>query len=259
MESTEPRDKAKTPPSMSPVTLTNFVETHRRTLPSRIDRSLMKSVAGSDQAKILGALEFLDLIQSNGTPTPKFEALRQAGEDEAEVKRAWSSTVEGAFPLMFQGFDLTTATQAMIDERSREEFSISGDTVRKAVAFFLALCRYANIPLSSYVKATRVRSGRPPGAPRRTTPRPKPSDTKPKPPEERVRDDNGETGETKTISLRSGAGTIKLTVSVGWMDLTGADRDFVLKLIDDLKQYENSQGPSAASGSGPSTSGAAES
>jgi len=163
--------RAKVPPTMSPVTFSNFIETHRRTLPSRIDRSLMKSNSGTDQPRILSGLQFMDLTDTAGKPTAKFERMRDTeGED---FKGVWAEVLQAAYPSLFHGFDLTKATQGQIEERFREEYKISGDTVRKAVAFFLALARNAGIPLSPYVKATRTRGVVPrSGGPRRPrTPR----------------------------------------------------------------------------------------
>lgn len=201
-----PESRSKAPPTLSPVTVWNFIETHRRTLPSRIDKSLMNTLAGGDRPKMLWALEFLGLIEPSGKPTTLFARLQAADSDEAEVKRAWADALEGAYPLMFKGFDLSSATQAQIDERFKEEFKIQGDTVRKAGSFFLALARNAGIPLSTYVKGTRPRGGRPPGTRRSTTTRhntPKPS---PAPP--------SDGGSSRTIDLRSGGGSITLSVSI---------------------------------------------
>jgi hypothetical protein len=128
----------------------------------------MGSMAGGDQPKVLKALEFLNLIESNGKPREFFERLRDAKDEESEVKRTWADIVETAYPFMFGEFSLGTATQAQIEEKFKEEFKIQGDTIRKAVAFFLALCRNAGIPLSTYVKQTRV-GGRRPGTRRANT------------------------------------------------------------------------------------------
>ena len=154
---------------MSPVTFRNFTETHRRTLPGRIDRSLMKSNSGSDQPKILAGLQFIGLIEPSGKPTAKFELLRDVETDEG-LKESWQNLLQEAYPKLFQGFDLTKATQSQIEERFREEYKISGDTVRKAVAFFLALARNSGIALSPYLKTTRTRTNSP-GSSRRRPPR----------------------------------------------------------------------------------------
>lgn len=148
--------RSKSPPTMSPVTFANFCETHRRTLPSRIDRSLMKSNSGSDQPRILSGLQFMGLTEPSGKPTPKFERLRDVEGDD--LKSAWATIIMEAYPSLFADFDLTRATQAQIEERFREEYGITGDSVRKAVAFFLALARSAGVELSPHAKPTRIRS-----------------------------------------------------------------------------------------------------
>ena len=239
MTATDQASTERTPPNMSPVTVSNFVETHRRTLPSRIDRSLMKSIAGGDQPRILAALRFLGLTEGErDTPTALFEALRDARDDEAAVKAAWAATLRAAYEPIFTGLDLTTATQGAIDERFRDTYKIQGDTVRKAVAFFLALARNAGIPLSSYVKQTRQRG--PGGAAKVRTPRtPRgPRDgktapatiTPPAPAETPV-------GTSAMVVRFKSGGTATLYVNCDWVTISTEDRKALLAWIDAMKRY----------------------
>ncbi len=163
IEDTEKRPA--TPPNMSGVTLYNFVDTHRKTLPNRIDRTLMKSVAGGDQARIISALQFLKLIKEDGKPRAGFEHLRDA-KTEDEVKAAWADVLREAYSDVFNALDLSSATQGQLEETFKDAYKIQGDTVRKAITFFLHLARSAGIPLSSYFKATRKRGPRTPGTPK---------------------------------------------------------------------------------------------
>lgn len=144
-----------TPPYLSPVTFYNFMEAHRRTLPDRIDRSLMTNLSGTDQPRVLSALRFFGLIAEDGKTQPTFHKLRDL--DEEALKSAWATLLRSSYPYLFEGFNLEKATQGQIEERFREQ-GIKGDTVRKGVAFFVAMARTAGIELSTYIKATRLRA-----------------------------------------------------------------------------------------------------
>jgi hypothetical protein len=153
--------KKSPPPTMSPVTFERFIETHRRTLPGRIDRSVMPTMAGGDQTKIISALHFMKLTDPRtDVPTGLFARMKDAGDDEAALKAAWGDVLREAFPTAFTPpFDLMTATQGQLNENFTAAFGITGDSVRKATAFFISLARVAGIPLSGYFRQTRVRTG----------------------------------------------------------------------------------------------------
>ena len=152
----EPASASKvTPPYLSPVTFFNFVEAHRRTLPDRIDRSLMTNLSGTDQPRILAALRFFGLINEEGYTQTSFQKLRDLDEDG--LKDEWVALLRSSYPYLFEGFKLDQATQGQIEERFREQ-GIKGDTVRKGVAFFVSMARTAGVELSSYIKATRLRA-----------------------------------------------------------------------------------------------------
>lgn len=165
MNDTEEPQGKDIPPYLSPTTFLNFVEAHRRTLPTRIDRSIMGNVAGGDQVKILRALRFFDLINDEGEPTIGFHAI--AALQPAEAELAWADLIRHAYPYLFEGFDLQKATQGQIEERFRER-GIKGDTVRKAVAFFIGIARAAGLPLSPYFKGTKKRGPSGPRGPRKS-------------------------------------------------------------------------------------------
>lgn len=148
------------PPTMSPVTFERFVETHRRTLPGRIDRTVMPSMSGGDQTKIISGLHFMKLTDpSTNVPTALFARLKDAADDESARKSAWSEVLREAYPMAFAPpFELMTATQGQLNENFTTAFGINGDSVRKATAFFISLARVAGIPLSGYFRQTRVRA-----------------------------------------------------------------------------------------------------
>lgn len=152
------------PPYLSPTTFLNFVDAHRRTLPTRIDRSMMSNLSGGDQVKILRGLRFFQLIDDDGHPTDSFKRLDSL--EGEQYSSAWGTLLRHAYPDVFESIDLEKATQAQIEERFREE-GIKGDTVRKAVAFFIGMARTAGIILSPYFKGVKKRGPTGPRAPRK--------------------------------------------------------------------------------------------
>lgn len=246
-----------TPPYLSPVTFFNFVEAHRRTLPDRIDRSLMTNLSGTDQPRILAALRFFSLISEDGKTQPAFQKLRDL--DEETLKSAWATLLRAAYPYLFDGFNLAQATQGQIEERFREQ-GIKGDTVRKGVAFFVAMARTAGIELSTYIKATRLRAStggvRPKsskvgakngasksGAGGKATPPAAPPTT-----------DLGTIA--ATWGLTNG-GVVTLSVTGDAFSLTKKERDDLFTLADTLKEYDAAS--PAPKGAKPAADGAADS
>lgn len=226
---------AKTPPTLSAVTFWNFTETHRRTLPNRIDKSIMSNVAGGDRPKIINALRFMGMIAGpQDKPAAPFERLRDAGDDPEALQAAWKQNLREAFPAAFEKLDLSTATQGEIDEFFRTQYGITGDTIRKGTTFFLTLCRMAGISLSSYVKKPRPGGGG--SRPRAARTRP----AKEKPP-------GGGGGATKPEQQPAGAsamvvqfksgGSATLYVNVDLVTISNADRKALLAWIDAMKRY----------------------
>jgi hypothetical protein len=222
---------------MSPVTVANFVETHGPTLPSRIDKSMMTNLAGGDRPKLLNSLKFLGLTEPpNDVPTPLFERFRDT--DEGARASAWREVALTRYADAVEGLDLASATQAQVEERFRQAYGISGDTVRKAVAFFLALARMGNVELSTYVKKTRPRGASPSGA-RTRTPRASRAAGKANTPGA----GGGTTPNEKPVGssamvvrFKSG-GTATLFVAADWVTISTEDRNALIGWIDSMKQY----------------------
>lgn len=236
-EQDEETRESSTPPYFSGTTFYNFVEAHRRTQPTRIDRSIMGNVAGGDQARILKALRFFDLIRDDGTPTTTFEKMHDL--DGEQLQSAWSALLKVAYPFLFSNFNLEKATQGQIEEKFREQ-GIKGDTVRKAVTFFISMARYAGLKLSPYFKATRQRGPRGPRATRRQTRAGRPGNDSggPSAPPTPERDPGASAHSAKTVSFRSG-GTATLTVSVDVVNLSPPDRKALFAWIDAMSEYES--------------------
>jgi hypothetical protein len=233
-EQSEENRTQNTPPYFSGTTFYNFVDAHRRTQPTRFDRSIMQNVAGGDQARILKALRFFDMMDDESRPNVAFEMMQDLDADD--LQRHWAELLKSAYPFLFSGFNLEKATQGQIEERFREQ-GIQGDTVRKAVTFFITLARLAGLKLSPYFKASRQRGPRGPRGnrpPRRTRQTETPTDNM----VAAQADPASPTRSAKTIHFRSG-GTATLTVSVDVVNLSSADRTALFEWIDAMNKYES--------------------
>jgi hypothetical protein len=139
--------------------------------PPRVDRSYLDKHSGATQTHLLAALRALDLIELDGTVTPELTTLVEDGDNRPQrigelLERRYHEVVRlGAI----------NATQGQLEDEFAR-LGVTGDTRRKAVAFYVGAARYAGIPLSrnwrapkhaapSGVRVTRV----PKGAPRFAT------------------------------------------------------------------------------------------
>lgn len=152
---TESETKRLTPAYVSYKTFTNFINSLKESgAPSQIDRSMLKGMSGSAQSAILGSLEYLKLISKIGNILPKFQQLIDAEEkDRPTILR---DIVEAAYPFLFSGaIDLKRATTKQVEDEFRKQ-GVSGSTVVKCIAFFLAAAKAAQIVVSPHVKTPAV-------------------------------------------------------------------------------------------------------
>jgi len=124
-------------------------------VPLRIDRSLLRYTSGGNQTMLLQAFRSLGLMSEDGTPTEEMselgKALTQGGKEP--LKKLLMKRYPGVFKL-----DLNRATGSQLIERL-EEMGLSGDTARKAAAFFLAAVEDAGIEYSKHLKPKSTPTG----------------------------------------------------------------------------------------------------
>lgn len=198
--------------------------------PARIDKSYLHNYSGGYQTQVLAALTSLGLIDATGTLQPVLLDLVAAAEPER--KRLIGELIRRLYqPILALG---TSATQQMmLDAFSELAPKVTGDTRRKAVAFFLTASTYAAVPVSRHWKTPRV----PPSGKVRSKGSAGRSANEV---EEEVDDDMRE------LTLRSG-GVVTLGLSVDLFALSTDDRTFVFGLIDKMTAYENERVLSAGS------------
>lgn len=151
---TSDTEKLDPPPYISFGTFLNFIKGLKATgVPSRIDKSLLRTLSGSTQAAMIAALKWLGLIDDAGLPEPALEALVQASESEYPavlgdiLKKSYGFLSDGSIVL-------TKATGAQVEQKFRE-YGIQGSTVIKAVGFFITAAKEAKIELGPHVKAPK--------------------------------------------------------------------------------------------------------
>lgn len=173
MTGTEPT--AFQPPYMSWATFEGIIDQLAATgIPDQIDRSVLASRSGGDQSQFLRAARSFGLIGDDDVPTERLRALVGEPENRGEIYK--QILHENYEPVIALG---TGATQQQLTDRFRE-FGIEGETIRKAIAFYLNAAKQAEIPLSPRFKSTRPGSGgRKTGNRRKSTTKPGAGDPDP--------------------------------------------------------------------------------
>jgi hypothetical protein len=187
----------------------------------------------------MGAYRFFGLINDQNQPTQRLKdivAHRDAPNTyiKAILEEKYADVIK---------HNLSTMTEALISDYFEEAFGVEGDTKRKAITFFLQAAKAVGIPLSSFLQSqVRVRTT---GSRRRA----RRDDSNGAGIEENGDEEVSQTGEAKTVALRSG-GTLTLSASVKFFDVDSEDRAFVFELLDKLRDYALKSHKSAQSAAG---------
>lgn len=147
--------KTESPPYPSYATFVNFIKGLKETgVPSRIDKSVINKLSGSTQSALIAALKWLNLIDSAGLPMPKLEELVEA--DEVKYSETLASVLRESYKFTTDGtLDLAKATGSQVEQKFRE-YGVSGSTIIKCMAFFIAAAKDAKIELGPHVKAPKA-------------------------------------------------------------------------------------------------------
>jgi hypothetical protein len=218
------------PPYIAHKTFTNFINGLTQGIPARIDKSVMRTLAGSTQGQLLATLRYFGLIRTDGTPE-KILADLVNSEGEGR-KKLIGDMVKRSYDFVFSSdLNLQNATTSQVEELFTAE-GVAGETRRKAFSFFLALCKDGGIQLSSHIKP-------PKGVPGTRRPRTQRGSTTETTPLTTIKTPES-SGTAKTISLKSG-GELSLSMNVNLFDLVGDERTFVFGLIDQIQAYERGE------------------
>jgi hypothetical protein len=153
---TEPTETIEfQPPYLSWATFEGILDGLARDgIPDQIDRSVLRGKSGTDQGQFLRAAQSFGLIDGEGVPTERLRALIVEQHRRPEIYR---EILQERYPdVIALG---TGATQQQLEDTFRKFPGIGGDTVRKAIAFYLNAAKQAEIPLSPRFKSTRPGAG----------------------------------------------------------------------------------------------------
>jgi hypothetical protein len=113
-------------------------------LPPRIDRSVLGGSEGQ-KTQTMAGLRFLGLIRENGQVTPLFQQLVNNEKDRPQIMRG---ILEEVYPEAIKRGKENATTKQL-----EETFTgLSGDTLRKAMTFYLHAAKFAGVKVSPYFK-----------------------------------------------------------------------------------------------------------
>lgn len=120
-------------------------------VPARVDRSYLGNASGTTKAQFLAAAKALGLLDGDLKPTDTFKRFVLEPDLRPEIAR--SLLHQFYAPAIALG---TNATQQQLEEVFREQYGISGSTVRKAIAFYLAAAKFAKLDVSPHFSMPRT-------------------------------------------------------------------------------------------------------
>jgi Family of unknown function (DUF5343) len=151
-----------TPPYVSWATLNNTIErmVKEQSYPEQVDRSYLSNLPGGAQSELITAMKSLGLTDENTRPTVVLKQLvNQPDVRPAIFREILDEHFQGPLSLSKH------ATQLQLEEEFRK-YGVQGSTLRKAVRFFLAAAKYAEIELSKNFRPPRAeRTARKPRSP----------------------------------------------------------------------------------------------
>lgn len=137
------------PPYISFKTFSSLLERLETSgVPQRIDRHYWGSfLGGSVGGNLMSALRFLELIDEGNHPTDLMATL----VDSQQRKDSLSALLRRRYAPALVLADPERATPGHLTGAFRTEFRIDGETLRKAVAFFVHAWQYADLPVSTHI------------------------------------------------------------------------------------------------------------
>jgi hypothetical protein len=226
-------------------TLRSFLERiDLENLPPRIDRSYLPTLSGTAQSYLIGALRSFELIGPNREVLP---ALKELAQDPDGRPALIGDLLRKYYPEVVE-LGENNGTAGQLEEAFRK-YGLAGNTVRKAVTFYVHAAQYAGLPLSPHWHVRKAGSGYRDAS---SVKRPRKPTSRPAAPIQQT--SRTPAGDSRSLALKSG-GTVTLAVSVNLFELSKEDRNFVLKLIDEMSDYDQEASKQPSEGLRPEHSG----
>jgi hypothetical protein len=148
-------ETSSAPTYMSWATFQNIMDGFKGTgIPEQIDRSVLSSRSGGDQAQFLRTAKSFGLIDEDGVPTDRMKTYVLHEDRRPELLRTMLK--ENYADVIALG---TSATPQMLTDEFRKMGMDGADTIRKAIAFYINAAKLAEIPLSPHFQTTRPGAG----------------------------------------------------------------------------------------------------
>jgi hypothetical protein len=199
--------------------------------PPQIDRSYLHTYSGGYRSQVIAALTSLGLLNENTNVQQPLLDLVAA--DEAKRKVLMGELVNTFYGEAVELAKIK-ATTKQLEDLFAEKYGLSGNTKAKGIAFYLNASKWAGVTVSPNF---RTPTTTPSSKKRRTTaqapPVQQPSAPSP-PPAQRE--------PTYEVDLRSGGGSVRLSVQVDLFALSEEDRAFVFGLVDWVRKYQSQTG-----------------
>ena len=214
-------------------TFLSAVEALEHGLPKKLDRSIWRGQAGIVQGQIMMAFRFLSLINERDEPTDELANFVHQREMRSEYV---GRLIKMAYLDLFSEHDLTKTTPKMLEE-AMSRYGVQGDTRRKAIGFFLRAAKYAELPMHPLLSAQTRNSNA--GMRRRRKSLEVAVDLAAATNLHGTNAAGGD-GTTKSVTLPSGT-VVTLNIVADWLDMKGAERDYIFGLIDSLQQVPSAE------------------
>ncbi len=208
-------------------TFISAIEALEQGLPKRLDRTIWRSQSGIVQSQIMMALRFFGLVKDDGEPTL---ALQRLIDNKEKRKEHIGALLHYAYKSIID-HDLTKMTPRMLEE-AIGEYNVTGDTRRKAIAFFLRAAKFADLPMHPLLYGLIRETGS--GTRKKRTKAVREINEVASPMIQPPPSTGGNS--RRTVRLASG-GTLTLEIAADPFSLSSSDREFLFSLVDKFQTY----------------------
>ena len=208
------------------------------TMPSQLDRSLWApKFGGGTGSQLMGGLRFLKLLNDEDRPTEQLHALVRA--DTTERREEIEHILIAAY-----GSDMINGLPGATPKQLTDGLKLLGatdSTHAKAATFLVKAAQFAGITVPDSIAKTEA--GRKVGT--RTAKAKGPTPPRKPPADDHKDSETHPKEDVERIDFEKG-GYIKLVVGVNLLQLSTADRDFVISLVNKVQERQANNGREAA-------------
>lgn len=127
----------------------HFLDKMKMLNPRIIDSAYLKSnqMGGQQPGPLMTAIQFLGLVDSDGTPTERLEQLRVRGEQQ--YSQALEKVIKDAYSELFNAVNVEEADRDTIYNQIRSVYQCSTRLAETATPLFLALAHEAGMNVAT--------------------------------------------------------------------------------------------------------------